>query len=170
MVEALERAMAQARRLAPDAQDELAHLMMLYLGEGDRPLSDLTPEQEAACTARARRPAGARSPATTTCRPYGPSMTLEASLHPPSCSRCRSPPGSYRGAVASRRLAREGAAEGHRAIPHAIPNSGQPTRLTWLRRFAVRPYPHIAFYEATAAEIILHSVWHAARNPSDRPG
>ena len=48
-------------------------------------------------------------------------------------------------------------------------NSGQPTRLSWLRRFALRPYPYLIFYEATAAEIIIHSVWQAARNPSDRP-
>jgi len=48
MVEALEHAVAQARRLAPDRQDELASLMMLYLGEDDRPLADLTPEQEVA--------------------------------------------------------------------------------------------------------------------------
>ncbi len=44
MVEALEHAVAQARCLAPDRQDELARLMMLYLGEVDRPLADLTPE------------------------------------------------------------------------------------------------------------------------------
>ncbi len=32
-----------------------------------------------------------------------------------------------------------------------FPKAGQPTRLSWLRRFALRPYPYIAFYEATAA-------------------
>ena len=60
-----------------------------------------------------------------------------------------------------------------RDIEHLLaqfPNAGQPTRLSWLRRFALRPYPYLVFYEATAAEIIIHSVWHAARNPSDRPG
>jgi len=50
-----------------------------------------------------------------------------------------------------------------------FPNAGQLTRLPWLRLFAVLPYPYLVFYEAMSAEIIIHSVWHAARTPSDRP-
>jgi len=50
-----------------------------------------------------------------------------------------------------------------------FPNDGQPTRFTWLRRLAVQPCPYLVFYEATAADIIIHAVWHAARNLSDRP-
>lgn len=51
-----------------------------------------------------------------------------------------------------------------------FPLSGQVTRLGWLRRIVMRPYPYLLFYEATEAEVIIHSVWHGARDPSDLPG
>ena len=31
------------------------------------------------------------------------------------------------------------------------------------------PYPYLIFYEATDAEVIIHAVRHAARNPSGMP-
>jgi toxin ParE1/3/4 len=34
----------------------------------------------------------------------------------------------------------------------------------------VTPYPYLVFYEATDAEIIIHAVRHAARDPSGMPG
>ena len=46
MLKSLERAVAEAERLPPDMQDDLARLMMLYLGE-EQPVVDLTPDQEA---------------------------------------------------------------------------------------------------------------------------
>jgi plasmid stabilization system protein ParE len=39
-----------------------------------------------------------------------------------------------------------------------------------IRRLSTPPYPYLIFYEVTAAEIIVHSVRHAARDPSERPG
>jgi toxin ParE1/3/4 len=35
-----------------------------------------------------------------------------------------------------------------------------------LRRMIVSPYPYLIFYEATADEIVIHGVRHAARRPS----
>ena len=51
-----------------------------------------------------------------------------------------------------------------------FPMSGQVTRLRWLRRIVVTPYPYTIFYEVTDSEIIIHSVWHSARDPSLLPG
>lgn len=51
-----------------------------------------------------------------------------------------------------------------------FPKAGQATRLPWLRRMVVRPYPYLIFYEVTETEVIIHSVWHSARDPSDLPG
>ena len=39
-----------------------------------------------------------------------------------------------------------------------------------IRRLSTLPYPHLVFYEITSSEIIIHSVRHAARDPSGRPG
>ena len=47
MLEAFERAVAEAERRTPEMQEDHARLMMLYLGE-EQPVVDLTPEQEAA--------------------------------------------------------------------------------------------------------------------------
>ena len=39
-----------------------------------------------------------------------------------------------------------------------------------LRRLVVTPYPYLVFYEAGVAEIIVHSLRHAARDPETTPG
>jgi len=39
-----------------------------------------------------------------------------------------------------------------------------------IRRMATPPYPYLIFYEVTDAEIIIHAVRHAARDPSSMPG
>lgn len=39
-----------------------------------------------------------------------------------------------------------------------------------IRRLTASPYPYLIFYEATEAEIIVHAVRHAARDPSGMPG
>ncbi|WP_298258176.1 type II toxin-antitoxin system RelE/ParE family toxin [Bradyrhizobium sp.] len=39
-----------------------------------------------------------------------------------------------------------------------------------IRRLSTPPYPYLIFYEITSSEIIIHSVRHAARDPSERPG
>jgi toxin ParE1/3/4 len=39
-----------------------------------------------------------------------------------------------------------------------------------IRRLTTPPYPYLIFYEPTAAEIIIHAVRHAARDPSSMPG
>jgi toxin ParE1/3/4 len=39
-----------------------------------------------------------------------------------------------------------------------------------IRRLTTPPYPYCVFYEATEAEIIIHAVRHAARDPSGMPG
>lgn len=49
------------------------------------------------------------------------------------------------------------------------PFSGAPTRLPWLRRVAVSPYPYLIFYEVTNSETIIHAVRHGARDPSSMP-
>jgi toxin ParE1/3/4 len=50
------------------------------------------------------------------------------------------------------------------------PLSGARTRLPWLRRITVSPYPYLIFYEATDSEAIIHAVRHSARDPSSIPG
>lgn len=50
--------------------------------------------------------------------------------------------------------------------PHLGTRTDDPT----IRRMTVLPYPFIIFYEATDAEIIIHAVRHAARDPSGMPG
>jgi len=39
-----------------------------------------------------------------------------------------------------------------------------------IRRATTPPYPYLIFYEVTDAEIIIHAVRHAARDPSGMPG
>ncbi len=46
MTELLEKAVAAARVLAPDMQDEIARIVLAYAGEG-QPVIQLTPDEEA---------------------------------------------------------------------------------------------------------------------------
>jgi toxin ParE1/3/4 len=46
------------------------------------------------------------------------------------------------------------------------PHAGRLTSNGRLRRMIVSPYPYLIFYEATADEIVVHGVRHAARRPS----
>jgi plasmid stabilization system protein ParE len=50
------------------------------------------------------------------------------------------------------------------------PRIGVRTEDPAIRRISVSPYPYLIFYEATASEIIIHAVRHAARDPSTMPG
>jgi toxin ParE1/3/4 len=52
------------------------------------------------------------------------------------------------------------------SYPHVGVRTDDPT----IRRLTVTPYPYLVFYELTEAEIIVHAVRHAARNPSSMPG
>jgi plasmid stabilization system protein ParE len=50
------------------------------------------------------------------------------------------------------------------------PDIGSRTDDPTIRRMTASPYPYLIFYEATDAEIIIHAVRHAARDPSGMPG
>ena len=50
------------------------------------------------------------------------------------------------------------------------PNIGTRTDDPAIRRMTIVPYPYLIFYEVTEAEIIIHAVRHAARDPSGMPG
>jgi toxin ParE1/3/4 len=50
--------------------------------------------------------------------------------------------------------------------PHIGTRTSDPT----IRRMTALPYPYLIFNEAADEEIIIHSIRHAARNPSDMPG
>jgi len=50
------------------------------------------------------------------------------------------------------------------------PNVGTRTDDPTIRRMTASPYPYLIFYEATEAEIIIHAVRHAARDPAGMPG
>ena len=50
------------------------------------------------------------------------------------------------------------------------PHIGTRTDDPVIRRLTTPPYPYVVFYEATKAEIIIHAVRHAARDPSGMPG
>jgi toxin ParE1/3/4 len=50
------------------------------------------------------------------------------------------------------------------------PGIGTRTDDPAIRRMTALPYPYVIFYEATEAEIIIHAIRHAARDPSGMPG
>jgi toxin ParE1/3/4 len=50
------------------------------------------------------------------------------------------------------------------------PQIGARTDDPVIRRLTRPPYPYLVFNEATEAEIIIHAVRHAARDPSGMPG
>ena len=50
------------------------------------------------------------------------------------------------------------------ALPEQ-PRMGRLTRKPNVRRVVATPYPYLIFYRATASEIIIDSVRHAARRP-----
>lgn len=50
------------------------------------------------------------------------------------------------------------------------PHIGRRTNDPTIRRMVTTPYPYLIFYEATASEIIIHAIRHAARDPSGMPG
>ena len=39
-----------------------------------------------------------------------------------------------------------------------------------IRRLPIPPYPYLVFYEVGEYEVIIHTVRHAARDPSSMPG
>jgi plasmid stabilization system protein ParE len=47
------------------------------------------------------------------------------------------------------------------------PLAGAVTDDPTIRRIPTTPYPYLIYYEATAAEVIIHAVRHGAREPSD---
>ena len=55
-------------------------------------------------------------------------------------------------------------------LPTQHPFIGTRTNDPAIRRMTISPYPHLIFYEATDAELIVHAVRHAARDPSGMPG
>lgn len=50
------------------------------------------------------------------------------------------------------------------------PNIGRRTSVPSIRRLTVTPYHYLVFYEVTEAEVIIHAIRHAARDPSSMPG
>jgi plasmid stabilization system protein ParE len=50
------------------------------------------------------------------------------------------------------------------------PFIGTRTNDPAIRRMTTSPYPYLIFYEATDAELIVHAVRHAARDPAGMPG
>ena len=55
-------------------------------------------------------------------------------------------------------------------LPLLYPHIGTRTDDPSIRRLVTPPYPYLIFYEATEAEIVIHAVRHAARDPSGLPG
>jgi len=51
MTKLLEQAVAAARSLPPEVQEEIAHVILRLAGSDDEPLVPLTPEEEAAVAA-----------------------------------------------------------------------------------------------------------------------
>jgi toxin ParE1/3/4 len=50
------------------------------------------------------------------------------------------------------------------------PMIGARTDDPGIRRLPIPPYPYLVFYEATAEEVVIHAVRHAARDPASAPG
>ena len=51
MTKLLDQAVAAARNLSPDAQDDIAHVVLRLAGADDEPPVDLTPDEQAAIAA-----------------------------------------------------------------------------------------------------------------------
>ena len=51
------------------------------------------------------------------------------------------------------------------ALLAQYPHCGQLTSESGLRRIVTPPYPYLIFYEATAEEVVIIGVRHAAREP-----
>jgi toxin ParE1/3/4 len=49
------------------------------------------------------------------------------------------------------------------------PLAGAVTDDPTIRRMTATPYPYLIFYEVTKDEVIIHTVRHGARDPSDNP-
>jgi toxin ParE1/3/4 len=50
------------------------------------------------------------------------------------------------------------------------PGMGVRTDDPAVRRVVLRPYPYLAFYEASEAEVLILTIRHAARDPRTMPG
>jgi toxin ParE1/3/4 len=50
------------------------------------------------------------------------------------------------------------------------PLIGRRTDDPTIRRMTTLPYPYLIFYEPTEAEIIIHALSHARRDPAGMPG
>jgi len=50
------------------------------------------------------------------------------------------------------------------------PHMGAPTEDPTIRRLVASPYPYVIFYEPVEAEIVIHAIRHAARDPKGMPG
>jgi hypothetical protein len=80
MTKLLDRAVAAARSLPPDAQDDIAHVVLRLTGADDEPPVPLTPDEEAAiATSKA---AAANLRAISRYRRSGPNTVYEATLQP----------------------------------------------------------------------------------------
>jgi toxin ParE1/3/4 len=50
------------------------------------------------------------------------------------------------------------------------PRIGRRTDDPLIRRMTAARYPYLIFYQISADEIIIHAIWHSARDPRTMPG
>jgi toxin ParE1/3/4 len=50
-----------------------------------------------------------------------------------------------------------------------FPFSGSKTRIAWLRRLVIAPYPYLLFYEVKQDCVIIHAVRHSTRDTQSMP-
>jgi toxin ParE1/3/4 len=50
-----------------------------------------------------------------------------------------------------------------------FPFSGSKTRIPWLRRLVIAPYPYLLFYEVNQEDVIIHAIRHSTRDTQSMP-
>src|SRR5271169_198855 len=101
MTKLLDQALEAARNLPPDAQDDIARVVLRLAGADDELPVPLTPDEQTAIAVS--KAAAARGDFATDeqGRWFGPITVCEASLHPPSSCGPQRDPRSHRRAIAA---------------------------------------------------------------------
>jgi toxin ParE1/3/4 len=167
MTKLLDQALDAARTLPPEAQDDIARVVLRLAGEDDRssPVA-LTPDERAAVATS--RSAASRGEFATDAQvravwaKHGYTLPALADLNSILDSvAAHSPQGA-------RRIQARIQAIIDLLVVH--PRIGARTDDPVIRGLTTTPYPYLVFYEATEGEIIVHAIRHAARDPSGMPG
>ena len=164
MTDLLDKAIASARGMPPDTQDETARMVLAFVGD-DPSIYHLTPEEEAeqvvANAEEARGDYASDADVQAIWTKHGLRDCALPELRRGCSTSCRP---RLRSSPSGARNARERI----KAALHPLlkyPYAGQATGRRSIRRLLVSPYPHVLTYRVGDDEIVIRSVRHAARRP-----